>query len=60
VEQGNLGEHNAVVVTAKGQPFSEGIVLDAWRDSSDLFFTKVEEDREYFWVQNLKYKVIRG
>ena len=60
VEQGNLGEHNAVVVTAKGQPFSEGIVLDAWRDSSDLFFEKVDEDREYLWVQNLKYKVIRG
>ena len=60
VEQGNLGEHNAVVVTAKGQPFSEGIVLDAWRDSSDLFFKKVDEDREYSWVQNLKYKVIRG
>jgi len=60
VEQGNLGEHNAVVVTAKGEPFSEGIVLDAWRDSSDLFFKKVDEDREYLWVENLKYKVIRG
>ncbi len=60
VEQGNLGEHNAVVVTAKGRPFSEGIVLDAWRDSSDLFFKKVGEDREYQWVKNKKYKVIRG
>ncbi len=60
VEQGNLGEHNAVVVTAKGRPFSEGIVLDAWRDSSDLFFKKVGEDREYQWIKNKKYKVIRG
>jgi len=60
VEQGKLGEHNAVVVTAKGQPFSEGIVLDAWRDSADLFFGKVDEDKEYLWMQNLKYKVIRG
>lgn len=60
VEQGNLGEHNAVVVTAKGRPFSEGIVLDAWRDSSDLFFKKVDEDKDYLWVQNLKYKVIKG
>jgi len=60
VEQGNLGEHNAVVVTAKGQSFSEGIVLDAWRDSSDLFFKKVDEDKDYLWVQNVKYKVIKG
>ena len=60
VEQGNFGEHNAVVVTAKGRPFSEGIVLDAWRDSSDIFFKKVREDRDYSWVQNKKYKVIRG
>lgn len=52
VEQGNFGEHNAVVVTAKGQAFSEGIILDAWRDSSDLFFEKVREDREYIWIQN--------
>lgn len=60
VEQGNLGEHNAVVVTAKGRPFSEGVVLDAWRDSSELFFKKVEEDQDYHWIQNRKYKVIRG
>lgn len=60
VEQGNLGEHNAVVVTAKGRPFSEGVILDAWRDSSELFFKKVEEDQDYLWVQNRKYKVIRG
>ena len=41
VEQGNFDEHNAVVVTAKGRPFSEGIILDAWRDSSELFFKKI-------------------
>jgi hypothetical protein len=60
VEQGNIGEHNAIVVTATGEPFSQGLVLDAWRDSSDLFFEKVDKDKEYNWVQNLKYKVIRG
>ena len=58
--QGSMNEHNAVVVTAKGQPFSEGIVLDPWRDSSELFFEKLEKDRGYLWVQHLSYRVIRG
>jgi len=31
---GNWREHNCVVVTAKGQPFREGIILDCWRHSA--------------------------
>jgi len=59
-EQGKLNEHNSIVVTATGQPFSEGIILDAWRNSSDLYFKKLSEDRDYIWKQNQKYKVIKG
>lgn len=44
----NLREHNCVVVTAMGQDFSEGIVLDPWRDSGDLYWTRVNIDR-YSW-----------
>lgn len=43
-------EHNALVITAKGQPFSEGIILDGWRNSGELFFAPVHEDRNYDWV----------
>lgn len=42
------GEHSSVIVTAKGQPFEEGIVLDGWRDSGRLYWGRVREDR-YPW-----------
>ena len=29
-------EHNCVVVTAVGQAFEDGIVLDAWRNAGNL------------------------
>lgn len=34
-------EHNAVVVTAAGAPFSSGIVLDPWKDGGRLQWTDV-------------------
>lgn len=40
--------HSSVIVTAKGRPFREGIVLDPWRNSGMLFWTPVKEDR-YPW-----------
>lgn len=44
----DLREHNSVVVTAKGQDFSEGIVLDPWRNSGKLFWIRIKDDR-YPW-----------
>ena len=43
-----LREHNCVVVTAKGQDFFEGIVLDPWRNSGNLFWARVTKD-DYPW-----------
>ena len=48
---GTLREHNSVVVTARGQPFSEGIVLDAWRHSGRLFSGPVATDK-YPWRED--------
>jgi hypothetical protein len=45
-------EHNVVVVTAKGQPFHTGILLDNWRYSARLAWGFVAQDREYEWKQN--------
>ena len=39
-----LREHNSVVITARGQPFEDGIVLDPWRNSGDLYWSKVDTD----------------
>ena len=44
-------EHNSVVVTAVGQPFEEGIVLDPWRRSGRLVWAPVSADK-YPWVEN--------
>jgi hypothetical protein len=45
-------EHNVIVVTAKGQPFGEGILLDNWRYSGTLVWTHVTMDPEYRWTEN--------
>ncbi|QOG12321.1 hypothetical protein [Arcobacter sp. FWKO B] len=44
-----LYEHHALSITPKNKPFDEGIILDAWRKSGDLFFVLAREDKEYFW-----------
>jgi hypothetical protein len=41
-------EHNSLVVTARGESFASGIVLDPWRDSGALHWVAVREDR-YPW-----------
>jgi len=41
-------EHNSLVVTARGEPFATGIVLDPWRLSGALHWVAVREDR-YPW-----------
>jgi len=45
-------EHNVIVVTARGQPFGEGILLDLWRYSGTLVWTHVGMDPEYRWMEN--------
>ena len=49
---GTLREHNAVILTAKRQPFVSGIVLDPWRHSGRLFSGPVATDR-YPWKEDL-------
>jgi len=45
-----FSEHNALVVVAKGKKIEDGIVIDPWRDSGKLYFSKVKEDTKYHWV----------
>ena len=44
----DLREHNSVIITARGQTFEEGMVLDPWRNSGDLFWALIQTDR-YPW-----------
>lgn len=50
--KGEFDEHNTVVVVAKGAPFWSGILIDPWRNSGELYWSKLERDPEYKWVEN--------
>ena len=45
-------EHNVIVVTAKGQSFYQGIILDNWRYGGRLVWGPVREDPHYQWHEN--------
>ena len=45
-------EHNVIVVTARGQPFRDGILLDNWRYGGRLVWGPVTGDPEYQWNEN--------
>ena len=48
-----FSENNGVVVTAKGQAFEQGIVLDAWRYQGRLYWGPVRKDPEHYpWREN--------
>src|SRR5438552_4580934 len=48
---GNWRENNCIVVTAKGQPFRSGIMLDCWRHLGHLYFGPVASSWEPY-VEN--------
>jgi len=40
-----------------GGNFEDGIILDGWRDSGELYFSKVKDDNEYHfreWTEGSK------
>lgn len=51
-----LREHNAVVLTAVGQGFDQGLVVDPWRNGGRLTWVRVAEDK-YHWSSEPGSKV---
>ncbi|HEU5248232.1 MAG TPA: hypothetical protein VFU09_14185 [Candidatus Udaeobacter sp.] len=47
-------ENNCIVVTAKGQPFKQGIMLECWRHLGHLYFGPVVSDWETY-TENAAY-----
>jgi len=47
-------ENNCIVVTAKGQPFNRGIMLECWRHLGHLYYGPVTSDYEHY-VENSAY-----
>jgi hypothetical protein len=48
-------ENNCVVVTAKGQPFERGMILDCWRHFGHLRWNLVPSDEDRYY-ENRKYE----
>ena len=51
---GNWRENNCLVVTAEGQPFNRGIVLDCWKHFGHLRWNQVLSDEDPY-VENRAY-----
>jgi hypothetical protein len=54
VYAGTWRENNCLVVTAKGQPFDRGMILECWRHMGHLRWNLVPSDEDRY-VENKKY-----
>jgi len=50
---GSYFEHNALSVSAKFEDINNSILLDAWRDSGNLYFIELNKDKKYDWKERL-------
>lgn len=51
-DAGTDTEHNVIAVTARGQPFAEGIMLDNWRHAGHLLWGPLNGDPSHTWQEN--------
>jgi hypothetical protein len=42
-------EHHCIIVTARGQPFTQGVIIDGWRHAGRLWFGHFEDDPRHPW-----------
>lgn len=51
-DPGTDTEHNVIAVTAPGQPFEQGIMLDNWRHAGRLLWGPLNGDPSHTWQEN--------
>jgi hypothetical protein len=51
---GTWRENNCLVITAKGQPFNSGMIVDAWRHFGHLRWNLVRSDEDRYF-ENAKW-----
>jgi hypothetical protein len=55
-EAGTMLEDNGIVVTARGQPFEQGVLLDSWRSQPHVAWMDVRRDpQRYHWKENKSF-----
>jgi hypothetical protein len=50
---GTQQENNCLVVTARGRPFRDGIIIDGWRHAGRLCWRSVRKDTQNEWKEDL-------
>jgi len=58
--KGEPKEHNSVVVVAKGKALKDGMLIDPWRLSGELYWKRVTQDKGYVWLEDTKRSVYLG
>ena len=53
-DEGTRLESNCLVVTARGQRFNDGYIIDAWRMAGRLCWWPVSKDSAYLWKENMQ------
>ncbi len=48
-KKGEYFEHTALILTRDDIKFEDAIIFDAWRDSGELFFSRIKDDDRYKW-----------
>lgn len=51
-DPGTDTEHNVIAITARGQPFEQGIMLDNWRHAGRLLWGPLNGDPSHTWQEN--------
>jgi hypothetical protein len=51
-DPGTDTEHNVIAITARGQPFDQGIMLDNWRHAGHLLWGPLNGDPSHTWQEN--------
>jgi hypothetical protein len=57
-DPGTWRENNCIVVTAKGQPFERGIMLECWRNLGHLYFSPVVSHWETYKENSAYARVV--
>jgi len=52
-------EHSTVIISARGDSLQQGLVLDPWRHSGQLFWAKTPQDAEYDWKPHAEVQALK-
>jgi hypothetical protein len=52
-------EHNTLIISARGDPLRQGLVLDPWRYSGDLYWAPTGDDPGYVWRSHAEIQALK-